>query len=116
MTFDSCYLKFNKQDLVRWNYTHKMLRAARHICRSALKVNRKETGMTVFNLLSVAFALIAAILGSAKAFQMFQQNSYIASRYADWLKERFTTGRTVLKIAFALCFRLWDFCGRALDM
>lgn len=66
MTFDSCYLKFNKQDLVRWNYTHKMLRAARYICRSALKVNRKETGMTVFNLLSVVFALIAAILGSGK--------------------------------------------------
>lgn len=28
MTFDSCYLKLNKQDLVRWNYTHKMLRDA----------------------------------------------------------------------------------------
>ena len=92
-----------------------MLRDARHICRGALKVNRKETGMTVFNLLSVAFALIAAFLGSAKAFQMFQQNSYIASRYADWLKERFTTGRTVLKIAFAALFSalgfLWNGFG-----
>ena len=65
--------------------------------------------MTVFNLLSVAFALIAAFLGSAKAFQMLQQNSYIASRYADWLKEHFTVGRTALKIAFAALLSVLGF-------
>ena len=51
--------------------------------------------MTVLSFLSAALILLAALFGSVKAFQMLQQNSYVNSRYSEWLGEKFCGKRII---------------------
>ena len=60
--------------------------------------------MTVLSFLSAALILLAALFGSIKAFQMLQQNSYVNSRYGEWLGEKFCGKTVVLKAVFLAFF------------
>lgn len=60
--------------------------------------------MTVFSFLCAAFVSAAGLLGSVLPLQMLQQNSYVNSRYADWLSERFSFKNICFKLLFALLF------------
>ena len=60
--------------------------------------------MTVLSFLSAALILLAALFGSIKAFQMLQQNSYVNSRYGEWLGGKFCGKTVVLKAVFLAFF------------
>ena len=62
--------------------------------------------------ISTACILVSGLFGSVRVFQMFQQNSYVCSRYMEWLRGQRYAGKLAVAVVFtgmvALgCFFSW---------